>query len=78
MGDKEHWLESTIEAAYKSISLTNTLLAVYLFDYDSKYEPCLGKDAVTLQVVDHVPDMVVHNLLGQEVTRSYGYQPPEF
>lgn len=77
LGNKPHIMSPLIESAYQSMKLTDTVLAIYLFAYDSKYRSCLRKDAVEFEVVEHVPDTVFTNLLGQEVARSYGYTSRE-
>lgn len=77
MGNKPHFMDGVIIAAYQTIQLQKIMAAVYLFNYDSKYEACLRDDAVTFEVVEHVPDTVYRNLLGWEVMRSYGYTSRE-
>lgn len=73
MGNSPHWSDGFINAGFKAVRLTNTVLAVYLFDYERSYGGCLKDDAVTFEVVEVVPDVVTKNLLGHEVSRSYGY-----
>jgi hypothetical protein len=77
MGNRPHFADGLITAGYRSIELPKIMLAVYLFNYDSAYEGCLRDDAVTFEVVEHVPDTVYRNLLGYEVMRSHGYTSRE-
>lgn len=72
-GNKPHWSDDYLNAGFKSIKLTNSVLAIYLFNYDTAYGACLKKDAVRFEVVEVVPDTVYYNYLGYEVARDYGY-----
>ncbi len=73
MGNKPHIMDGILDQGVRSIKLTSNFLAVYLFNYDSAYGDCLKKDAVTFEVVKQVPDTVTYNMLGWEISRSYGY-----
>lgn len=68
-----HWMDGILDAGTKQIRIVDTVLAVYLFAYQSKYARCLRDDAVTFEVVTVVPDTTIENLLGVEVARSYGW-----
>jgi len=69
----KHWSDNIMDAAVKSFRMADTVLTIFLFNYDSKYKACLKEDAVTFEVVKVVPDVVVENLIGVEVSRFYGY-----
>lgn len=78
LGNKPHPFGGIIEACYDSINLTDTVLAIYLFNYQNKYGSCLNnKNSVTFTVVEEVPDTVVRNLIGVEIARFYGYRSEE-
>ncbi len=74
----KHWSDNVLDAAVKSMRLADTVLTLFLFNYDSKYQACLKDDAVTFKVVKVVPDVVVENLIGVEVSRFYGYTERRF
>ncbi len=72
------WADGILDTAFRSYRLVDTVLAIYLFYFDRQYSECLRDDAVQFEVVTVVPDTVVENLLGVEVTRHYGWTSREY
>ena len=73
MGGQPHIMDGILDSAFRSVSLASNMMAVYLFNYDSQYQSCLGDDAATFTVVRVYPEVVTTNLIGVEIARSYGF-----
>lgn len=68
----DHLFAGLYEAAFQQVRLADTVLAMYLFNYQSIYGSCIRDDAANFRVVEVLPDIVYENLLGIEVARFYG------
>ncbi len=63
----------SMKGLVNSFTLIKPISAVYLFNYQTVYQRCLKDDRVVFVVTRTVPDIVTTNILGWEVSRSYGY-----
>ena len=54
-------------------SLSTPMLATYLFSYEKEFGSCLTDRAVDFRVTTTVPGTSISNLLGVEISRTYGY-----
>ena len=73
MGNKPHIMDGILDSSVRKIRLTSIFLAVYLLNYDTVYKSCLKDDAAKFVVTRETPDTVSYNMMGWEVSRSYGH-----
>ena len=70
-------IANEFDRAMENLSVSQIVLATYLFNYQSVYAACLRDDAVRFKVVTEAPDIVTYNYLNVEVSRSYGWTDEE-